>query len=156
MLVTSKNLEVKQRLLGECMRIQNLQIQTAKSAMDEAQESANEHQGAGIEDKFESFREACQIQRDMFAKQLDEAITGLAILKRIVATKENKIITLGSVVHTNLQKYFISASIGEIKVNGEKYFAISTMSPIFKAMADKTAGEEFTFRDKRYLIEEVF
>lgn len=156
MLVTSKNLEVKQRLLGECMRIQNLQIQTAKSAMDEAQESANEHQGAGIEDKFESFREACQIQRDMFAKQLDEAITGLAILKRIVATKENKVITLGSVVHTNLQKYFISASIGEIKVNGEKYFAISTMSPIFKAMADKTAGEEFTFRDKRYLIEEVF
>ncbi|RDC65161.1 hypothetical protein [Adhaeribacter pallidiroseus] len=156
MLVTSKNLELKQRLLGECLRIQNVQIQTAKSAMDEAQESANEHQGAGIEDKFESFREACQIQRDMFAKQMDEAITGLAILKRIVATKENKVITLGSVVHTNLQKYFVSASVGEINLNGEKYFAISTMSPIFKAMADKTSGDTFTFRDKQYHIEEVF
>ncbi len=156
MIVTSKNLEIKQRLLSECLRIQNVQIQTAKSAMDEAQESANEHQGAGIEDKFESFREACQIQRDMFAKQLDEAITGLAILKRIVATKENKVITLGSVVHTNLQKYFVSASVGEVQVNGEKYYAISTMSPIFKAMADKTAGETFTFRDKQYRIEEVF
>ncbi|MDQ3289936.1 MAG: GreA/GreB family elongation factor [Bacteroidota bacterium] len=156
MIVTSKNLEIKQRLLSECLRIQNVQIQTAKSAMDEAQESANEHQGAGIEDKFESFREACQIQRDMFAKQLDEAITGLAILKRIVATKENKVITLGSVVHTNLQKYFVSASVGEVQVNGEKYYAISTMSPIFKAMADKTVGETFTFRDKQYRIEEVF
>ncbi|QNF33030.1 hypothetical protein HUW51_09895 [Adhaeribacter swui] len=156
MLVTSKNLEIKQRLLSECLRIQNVQIQTAKSAMDEAQESANEHQGAGIEDKFESFREACQIQRDMFAKQMDEAITGLAILKRIVATKENKIITLGSVVHTNSQKYFVSASVGEINLNGEKYYAISTMSPIFKAMADKTSGDTFTFRDKQYKIEEVF
>ncbi|QMU27785.1 hypothetical protein [Adhaeribacter radiodurans] len=156
MIVTTKNLEIKQRLLSECLRIQNVQIQTAKSAMDEAQESANEHQGAGIEDKFESFREACQIQRDMFAKQMDEAITVLAILKRIVATKENKIITLGSVVHTNLQKYFVSASVGEVQVNGEKYFAISTMSPIFKAMADKTTGETFTFRDKQYQIEEVF
>ncbi|MDQ4142021.1 MAG: hypothetical protein M3142_16060, partial [Bacteroidota bacterium] len=126
MLVTSKNLEIKQRLLSECLRIQNVQIQTAKSAMDEAQESANEHQGAGIEDKFESFREACQIQRDMFAKQMDEAITVLAILKRIVATKETKVITLGSVVHTNLQKYFVSASVGEVQVNGEKYYAIST------------------------------
>lgn len=156
MLMTSKNLEVKQHLLSECLRIQNTQIQTAKNAMDEAQQSANEHQGAGIEDKFESFREACQIQRDMFAKQLDEAITGLAILKRIVAIKENKSITLGSVVHTNLQKYFISASIGEIQVDGEKYFAISTLSPIFKAMADKVRGDEFIFRDKKYLIEDVF
>src|SRR5919112_3616396 len=108
MLVTSKNLEIKQRLLSECLRIQNVQIQTAKNAMDEAQESANEHQGAGIEDKFESFREACQIQRDMFAKQLDEAITSLSVLKRIVATKENKNIMLGSVIFTNLQKFFIS------------------------------------------------
>src|SRR5687767_6895540 len=90
------NLILKQRLLAECLRLQNSQIQTAKSAMDEAQQSANEHQGA-LEDKFESFREACQIQRDMFAKQLDEAITTLSVLKRIVATKENKNIMLGSV-----------------------------------------------------------
>ncbi len=156
MLVTSKNLEVKQRLLSECLRIQNIQIQTAKSAMDEAQQSANEHQGVGIEDKFESFRESCQIQRDMFAKQLDEAIIGLTILKRIVAIKQNKVITFGSVVHTDQQKYFISASIGEINLNGEKYFAISTMSPIFKAMADKASGEAFTFRDKVYQVENVF
>ena len=152
---TSTNLALKQRLLNECLRIQNLQIQTAKSAMDEAQESANEHQGA-MEDKFESFREACQIQRDMFAKQLDEAITTLSILKRINATKENKIIMLGSVVITNTQKFFISVSLGEITVEGEKYFAISAMSPLFKAMVDKNVGEEFSFRSNNYRIEAIF
>jgi len=152
---TSTNLALKQRLLNECLRIQNLQIQTAKSAMDEAQESANEHQGA-MEDKFESFREACQIQRDMFAKQLDEAITTLSILKRINATKENKIIMLGSVVITNTQKFFISVSLGEITVEGEKYFAISAMSPLFKAMVNKNVGEEFSFRSNNYRIEAIF
>jgi len=152
---TSTNLALKQRLLNECLRIQNLQIQTAKSAMDEAQESANEHQGA-MEDKFESFREACQIQRDMFAKQLDEAITTLSILKRINATKENKNIMLGSVVITNTQKFFISVSLGEISVEGEKYFAISAMSPLFKAMVNKNVGEEFSFRSNNYRIEAIF
>jgi transcription elongation GreA/GreB family factor len=152
---TENKLVLKQRLLNECLKIQNTQIQTAKSAMDEAQESANEHQGA-IEDKFESFREACQIQRDMFAKQLDEAITSLSILKRINATKENKIIMLGSVVLTNTQKFFISVSLGEITVEGEKYFAISAMSPLFKAMVEKAVGDTFSFRDKQYVIEAIF
>lgn len=153
--MTSTNLALKQRLLNECLRIQNLQIQTAKNAMDEAQESANEHQGA-MEDKFESFRESCQIQRDMYAKQLDEAIITLSILKRINATKENKNIMLGSVIVTNLQKFFISVSLGEIAVNGEKFFAISAMSPLFKAMVNKTVGEEFAFRDKTYVVESIF
>ena len=152
---TSTNLALKQRLLNECLRIQNLQIQTAKSAMDEAQESANEHQGA-MEDKFESFREACQIQRDMFAKQLDEAITTLSILKRINATKENKNIMLGSVIITNTQKFFISVSLGEITVAGDKYFAISAMSPLFKAMVNKNVGEDFSFRNTNYRIEAIF
>lgn len=149
------NLKLKQQLLAECLQIQNSQIQTAKSAMDEAQESANEHQGA-LEDKFESFREACQIQRDMFAKQLDEAITSLSVLKRIVATKENKNIMLGSVVITNVQKFFIAVSLGEITVGGEKYFAISAMSPLFKAMVGKNEGEEFSIRDNKYRIEQIF
>jgi hypothetical protein len=151
----TKNLTLKQHLLTECLRIQNSQIQTAKSAMDEAQESANEHQGA-IEDKFESFREACQIQRDMFAKQLDEAIISLSVLRRIVATKENLHIMLGSVVITNLEKFFISVSLGEITVDGEKFFAISAMSPLFKAMVGKKEGEEFSFREKKYKIETIY
>ena len=132
----------------------NTQIKAAKDAMDDAQESANEHQGA-IEDKFESFREACQIQRDMYARQLDELITTMSVLKRINATKENKEVAFGAVVHTNLQNYFIGVSLGQIELNGETFFAISSMSPVFKAMAGKTEGETFEFRDQKYKIEHV-
>jgi hypothetical protein len=60
------------------------------------------------------------------------------------------------VVITNLQKFFISVSLGEITVEGEKYFAISAMSPLFKAMVDKQEGEGFSFRDKHYVIASIF
>ena len=152
--MVAQELELKKRLLQECTKILNTQIKAAKDAMDDAQESANEHQGA-IEDKFESFREACQIQRDMYARQLDELITTMSVLKRINATKENKEVAFGAVVHTNLQNYFIGVSLGQIEVEGETFFAISGMSPVFKAMAGKTAGETFEFRDQKYKIEHV-
>ena len=152
--MVAQDLELKKRLLQECTKVLNTQINAAKAAMDDAQESANEHQGA-IEDKFESFREACQIQRDMYARQLDELITTMSVLKRINATKESKDVAFGAVVYTNLQNYFIGVSLGQIEVEGETFYAISSMSPVFKAMAGKTAGETFEFRDQKYKIEQV-
>ncbi|MCJ8167382.1 hypothetical protein MKJ04_21250 [Pontibacter sp. E15-1] len=151
----TQDLETKKRLLQECNRLLNAQIKAAKDAMDEAQESANEHQGA-MEDKFESFRENCQIQRDMYARQLDELIRTMSVLRNINATKANKEISLGAVVHTELQNYFISVSLGEIKLDEESFYAISGMSPLYKAMAGKTAGESFSFRDKTYKVLQVF
>jgi hypothetical protein len=151
----SVDLDIKHRLLNECLRQQTDFVENARQAMEEAQASANESQGA-IEDKFESFREACHIQRDMFAKQLDEAIGKLGILKRIVRNKVNEDISLGSIVKTDAQNYFISVSLGEIEVDGNKYFAISPASPVFQAMAGKTKGDSFTFRDKKIQVLDLF
>lgn len=153
--LVSQELELKKKLLQECTRILNEQMSAAKAAMDDAQQSANEHQGA-IEDKFESFREACHIQRDMYARQLDELITTMGILKRINATKINNEASFGTVIQTNLHNYFIGVSLGEIQIDGVSYFAISGLSPLFKAMAGKAAGENFEFRDVQYKIHQVF
>ncbi|SIQ89335.1 Transcription elongation factor, GreA/GreB family [Pontibacter lucknowensis] len=155
MMTLTQELELKKKLLQESTRLLNMQIQAAKEAMDEAQESANEHHGA-IEDKFESFREACQIQRDMYARQLDELITTMGVLKRVNSTKENKEVSFGAVVMTELQNYFIGVSLGEMKIDGESFYAISGMSPLYKAMAGKTSGETFVFRDKTYKVLQVF
>ncbi|MDX5443132.1 MAG: hypothetical protein LPJ89_05040, partial [Hymenobacteraceae bacterium] len=134
--MSPENFELKKKIYHACLQLQQDHVHQAKSAMEEVQESANEHIGS-MEDKFESFRENCQIQRDMYAKQLDEALTALATLKRIDLTKEYKEAMLGALVETEQHKYFISVSLGEVKVDGKSYFAISTLSPLFKAMAEK-------------------
>lgn len=151
----TQELETKKHLLQECSRILTAQIKAAKDAMDEAQASANEHQGA-MEDKFESFRENCQIQRDMYARQLDELITTQGVLRQVNATKHNHTVSFGAVVHTSQQNYFIGVSIGEVKIEEETYFVISGKSPLFKAMEGKQAGDSFTFRDKSITILQVF
>lgn len=150
----TQEIETKKRLLQECNRLLSEQIKAAKAAMDEAQLSANEHQGA-MEDKFESFRENCQIQRDMYARQLDELMRTMGILRNINATKPNKDVSMGAVVRTDVHNYYIGVSLGEIKLDGESFFAISGMSPLYKAMAGKSEGETFTFRDKSFRVLQV-
>ncbi len=151
-----KKIDLKKELLNKCIEMQSNIVQTAKKAMDDAQESANEEEGASGEERFEGFRETMQITRDMYARQLQEGINSLSLLKRIFLNPQESI-GLGSVVYTELQNYFISVSLGETKLAEKNSFiAISTMTPLYHAMAGKKKGDKFVFRDKEYTILETF
>jgi hypothetical protein len=150
-----KLLAIKKDVLNKCLEFQTSFINTAKKAMDEAQESANEEKGSN-EEKFDSFRETMQIARDMHARQLAEGIDGLALLKRIAIAPLVEHVKLGSIVCTNLQNYFISASLGVIESSGKTYMAISTMTPLYQALAGKQKGDKFSFRNTEYKIIDVF
>ncbi|MCB2376864.1 hypothetical protein LGH70_04685 [Hymenobacter sp. BT635] len=155
-MTTKQRTVLKQQLLSECRRVQQQKADNARKAMLEVQESAQESQGTP-EDTFESFREACQLQRDLYARQLDEALTGLQALQRVPEARSPKDQPgVGTVVVTDTQRFYIAVSLGEIKVEGEPYFAISAFSPLYQAMAQSRVGDTFSFRGKPYRIEEVF
>ena len=149
---------LKQQLL-EAARKKQLEVASdAKSAMNEAQESANEEQGS-MEEKFESFRTQLQQDRDMYAKQFVEAKDKLEILSRISPQKINSSVDLGAVVITDAnQKFFISISLGELKIDDKPsgYFAISTAAPIYEFMSGKKKGDKFEFRGKVIKIKDIF
>ncbi|CAN5222138.1 hypothetical protein BH23BAC1_BH23BAC1_26520 [soil metagenome] len=151
----NKNLELKKRIYEESLRKQEALVKTSNEAMLQAQESANEEKGA-LGEKFESFREQCQLDRDMYAKQLQEAMTGYANLKQIQVEKEYDKVTAGAVVITDTQSLFIAVSIGSIKVDSKNFFVISTQSPLYQAMSGLKKDETFNFRDKNHKIIEVF
>jgi len=154
MKITNKT-EVKIDLLNSSLAIQQKKVDTALAAMQQAQESANAEKGSA-EDKFESFREQMQIDRDMYAKLYDEASEVLAIIRKIDANKINASAALGAVVLTDFQNLFISASLGQIKAGENTFVAVSLSSPIYLILAGKKKGDRFTFRDKEYKIQDVF
>jgi transcription elongation GreA/GreB family factor len=155
MKIINAQLRTKKNLRIACLEVQQRLADTAKTAMQQAQESANGEKGT-MEDRFESFREQCQINRDMYAKQWQELLSGLLVLQKMDVSRKNDAVTLGSVVVTDTQAFFISISIGEVKLKGKAYFAISTSSPLFKAMAGKRQGDRFPFRDKIHQIVDVY
>lgn len=151
----TEKLTLKKRLREVCLEMQNRQVANTKEAMLRAQESANEEQGA-TEERFESFKEQMHIDREMYGNRMKEAIAALNQLVTIDVDKETNTARFGAVVITAAQKYFVSVSLGEVKLEGQSFFTISTSSPIFQAMNGKKKGESFAFRDKKVEILDIF
>ena len=145
----------KMRILAECIRIQKVVVENAKKAMSEAQDSAIE--GEDQEEKlYNSYREEMHNKRDMFARQFDLSIDDLNQLNQIVTSKEYKRAEFGSMVETDSGFYFVSTSLGLVKLDGKSVFAISPLAPVYKAFEGKKAGDSFSFRDKIFKIKDVF
>jgi hypothetical protein len=150
------NVAEKIKILSECIKIQKAHVENARKAMMEAQESANEGDDSTEEKLYNSYREEMQNKRDMFARQFDVAMEDLNLLNQIVTSKEYAKAEFGSVVVTDGGTYFVSASLGQVKVDGKTIFAISALAPVFKAFEGKKKGDSFSFRDKSFSIKELF
>lgn len=62
----------------------------------------------------------------------------------------------GSVVKTDRETFFVSASIERFFVNEEPFFGLSTLTPLFQEMKGKKLGETFSFGKTTYTILDVF
>ncbi len=146
---------LKRRLFEACLENQRGKVQTAREAMREAQENANTDD-VSAEESFDSYREQLQHTRDMYALQMQNSINDLEILERIPAYDVTPVIEPGAVVWTNVQNFFIAISLGKIDLDDKSYLTISTSAPIFQAMVGLKKGDSFKFRDKQFIIHEVF
>ena len=147
--------ELKTRLLAWCRQHQEELATTARLAMETAQASANEQKGT-MGDKFESFREQCQIDRDLFARQLAEHLAGLETLSRLDGHVLHLTVRPGAVVITDQGRFLVALSLGEILLDEARYVAISVQSPLCRAMLGKATGDTFTFGPKTYQVVEIF
>lgn len=64
-------------------------------------------------------------------------------------------VELGSIVVTDKNTFYVSASIESFTVNGKKMFGLSTKTPLYQAMEGKKAGDSFSFGKTTYHIREI-
>jgi len=122
--------------------------------MSEAQKSANEY--GQPKDRYDSYRTQLLRKRDLFSKQLREAIKQMDIIRKVDPAITADRASFGAIVKTNAQIVFIAVGLGKIHHAGTDYFVISPQVPIFEAMRDKQKGEEFSFRGNTQTIMDIF
>ncbi|MDZ4714377.1 MAG: hypothetical protein SH819_02820 [Cytophagales bacterium] len=83
-------------------------------------------------------------------KELDE----LTRMKQNIAVNHTQV-GLGSVVTTDRDTFFVSASIERFHVDGVPYFGLSIHTPLYKEMKGKKAGETFSYKKTTYTIKEI-
>ena len=135
-------------LLDEKINNINITISSIKESRDSDTKSS-----AG--DKYETGRAMAQIELDNTKRQLNVTQNLKNELNRVSLEKVFQIAGFGSLVKTNQATYFISIGLGEIKVNEETYYCISSVSPIGQVLLGKKAGDEVNFRTQNITILEI-
>ena len=117
--------------------------------------NSNTDTKSSMGDKYETSRE-----------MLNQEINQLLLQQKNILDQQNQIqklkpelhstIEFGSVVYTSFINVIIAASLGEISINDEKFFCISTDTPLAKAISGSTKGDKFTVNNQEHQILEVF
>ncbi len=146
-------LDLKRRLIERCRKLQQESIDNTRAEMEDAQDSAYEHQPR---DQYDSYRDQMMSKRDMFAKQLQQSLEQLKMLDTIDATKKINAVDVGAVIITGDQKIFVCIGLGKFELDNEIWFAISPFVPFFHALRGHKKGDTIMFREKKIVILDVF
>lgn len=122
---------------------------------DGLQESLNSETKSSAGDKHETGRAMVQLEQEKLAQQLQELERTKSTLQKIDIGKTSDKVSLGSLVKTSMENYFIAISAGVFEQNGRTVYCISPKSPIAQLLIGKENGDEFNFNGKSHTILEL-
>ncbi len=151
-------MELKQQIIDHIAALLDERMDNSWKAMAFAQESANAEGKSSAGDKYETTRSMGQLDRNMHARQHEQARQERTILERLEAMLEPNTyerIAVGSLVKTTVGYFYIAVSAGLIELDGQTIVAVSAATPIGKALMGKKIGDTFPFKGKNRKIEEI-
>lgn len=147
--------ERRKDLIKACRDYLQIRVSVVKKAMDGLKEDLENESKSSAGDKFETGREMINIEWNKLSVQLNEYDRLANILNRIEEYKPNGNVVLGSIVVTNVAKYFISIPAGEIESGEDKFYAVGIKSPIAQVLLGKKAGEKAVFNGREFEVLEI-
>lgn len=147
-------MSIKQELLQVCMDYVNKRIYNYKFEMDTIKESIENNDKVSSEDD-DSGNGKLLNDLEKNAQHLNDATKMLETLKQINPKIQNESGTLGSIVYTQTNTFFLSVSVGKIDLDNTNYFAISLQSPIGMLLRNKTKGDQINFNGTLYSITNI-
>ena len=123
-------------------------MQTSLDAMNAAQESANGESKSSAGDKYETSRAMGHLDRDMHARMYQQTREERKLVERIDESINFKKGALGAFINTSIGDFFLSVSIGQVKIDEKPIMIISPQSPIGALLIGKMVEYKFSFRGK--------
>ena len=105
-------------------------------------------------DKHETGRAMTQLEQEKLSGQLNQLQQQKETLYKIDNSIHEKI-QFGSLIITSKGIFFMSIGLGQIKVNNQIIFCISTSSPVGQLLLDKKAEDLVEFNGNKMIIEGI-
>lgn len=152
-------MNLRDSLYQLCLEFIDNRIKTIRQAMKETQDSADQETKSSAGDKYETGLSMMQLDMEKQAEQLAEAVRTRDSLEKIKLLDEtsgaNGPVKPGNAIETSQGNFYIAISAGQLKVNGQTYFAVSPATPIGSKLIGLKTGDKFTFNGKDYAINKI-
>jgi transcription elongation GreA/GreB family factor len=145
---------LKQQLYVLCSDYIKRQETDIRRAISEAQEAANNETKSATGDN-ETGREVMQQEIELNLTRLNEINKLKLALDKVPFDQASSQVQPGSVVKTNNGLYYLAISAGQLKVDGNTYFAISPAAPIGEKLHGLKIGDAFSFNGREFSVESV-
>ncbi|WP_111707123.1 GreA/GreB family elongation factor [Lutibacter citreus] len=142
---------IKEKLLKECFLFVEKRMETIEKIITSNKNDLLSETKSSAGDKHETGRAMIQLEMEKAGQQLSEVNLMQEILHKIDIKKTSEFGCLGSLIKTTNGTYFLAVSVGQLKVENENYFAVSTQSPIGKQLLGKKVGETIPFNKVKIL-----
>jgi len=146
--------QFKDQIHRFCMQVIGEKLAVYRQDLAELQFSANEETKSSMGDKYETSREMLQQEIDKISKQLSETIRMKQTLANVTPPKHDKI-GMGSLVITDKGSFYITVSLGQLKMEEFQLVVISPAAPLARLMMGLSVGDHFEFNQKKYMVTEV-
>lgn len=127
----------------------------AQTTIDNAQSSANEETKSSAGDKYETGRAMAQLEVEKGLLQLAEARRLKNVMNHFPPNASGSTITLGSLVQTDKDWFYISISAGNVEIDGLSIICLSSASPLGAQMTGLSKGQNFNFNRLTYAIKDI-
>lgn len=145
----------KEEIYQKIIALLESQIQQAKHDLSLAKESRDSDTKSSAGDKFETGREMMQREMDKLSASIDIYQQQLGKIKSIDSNKRTDFVSLGSMIETNFETYYMAIGMGQITCSTESIYAISPESPLGVLLMGKRVGDYIELRGRQIYIKQI-
>jgi len=103
-------------------------------------------------DKHETSRAMAQLEQEKLGKQISETRKFLQTFSSISNTKSGAEIQIGSLIETSSGFFLLGIAYGQLTVQNESVFCLSTAAPLGQLLLGKLVGDEVLLNGRRFEI----
>ena len=146
---------IKEKLFFHCENYIQKRKNLLEQRKDELQLALTYETKSSAGDKHETGRAMIQIEREKLGNQLLLLEKEFQKLRSLKNHYNTGIVSLGSVVRTDKENFYIALAAGPCDIEIHTYYCISPTSPIGKLLLGKKAKEHINFNSKISTITEI-
>ena len=146
---------IKEKLFFHCENYIQKRKNLLEQRKNELQLALTYETKSSAGDKHETGRAMIQIEREKLGNQLLLLEKEFQKLRSLKNHYNTGIVSLGSVVRTDKENFYIALAAGPCDIEIHTYYCISPTSPIGKLLLGKKAKEHINFNSKISKITEI-